>query len=184
MYGAPCLHPPRPDARRWFAGEMLAPRAGLLVSCAAPFRPCWALISGAASAPDGISAPPSTREWEGGGGITWATASRSPRVGWGGVPAMVFGVTTPTASPLLAVSDARYVCGLTHPGAVKLLRFRVHTIDRGHSLSEITGFPDCWGHRPPAVLETCRGNLSRGRGRRRSALLRSTLPARRGGFRG
>ena len=34
--------------------------------CVESFRPCWALISGAASAPDDYSAPPATREWEGG----------------------------------------------------------------------------------------------------------------------
>ena len=53
----------------------------------------------------------------------------APPCGAGGIPALVFGVTTPTASPSLAASDARFVRGLTHPDAVRLFRFRVHTID-------------------------------------------------------
>ena len=85
-----------------------------------------------------------------------------------GVPALVFGVTTPTASPSLAASDARSVCGLTHPGAVKLLRFRVHTIDRGHSLADITGCPDLSGPvagviAPPPSLKRA-GGISHGAG--------------------
>jgi len=62
---------------------------------------------------------------------------------------MVFGVTTPTALPLLAASDARYFCGLTHPDAVRLFRFRMHTIDRGHSLTELTGLARLLGSSPP-----------------------------------
>jgi len=67
----------------------------------------------------------------------------------GGVPAMVFGVTTPAASPLLAASDARSIYGLTHPDAVRLFRFRVHTIDRGHSLAELMGLARLLGSSPP-----------------------------------
>ena len=53
----------------------------------------------------------------------------SPVLG-GGVPAMVFGVTTPTASPLLAASDAHSICGLTHPARLAAAPIlQVHTID-------------------------------------------------------
>jgi len=70
----PVFYSSCPDARRWMSEP---PAQGWFVT-RLRFDPAgsvaFRLISGAASAPDGISAPPATREWEG-GGVYHATAT-------------------------------------------------------------------------------------------------------------